>query len=170
MAFVCAGCPYAKPSNQPIRCERNGSKYLLVFQAPGNDEWSGTTISGNRIPIDSANSHSCAARMRNSFARKKVSRKDYDIAEAVCCYPGKNKHGKNKKLRDKKPSVKSIVSCTKNMERLLREGQYTRIVCFGNVAYQMVSQALNAIHGNAICTWASHPSSGVSNNTLDNSY
>ena len=165
MAFVCVGCPYANSSNQPIRCERNGSKYLLVFQAPGNDEWSGTTISGNRIPIDSANSHSCAARMRNSFARKKASRKDYDIAEAVCCYPSKNTN-----RRDKKPSARSIASCTKNMERLLQKGQYTKIVCFGNVAYKVVSQALSTINGNAICTWVSHPSSGVSNNTLDNSY
>lgn len=167
MAFVCAGCPYAKPSNQPIRCERNGSKYLLVFQAPGNDEWHGgkSTISGNRIPIDSVNSHSCAARMRNSFVRKGVLRNNYDIAEAVCCYPGKNQNG-----RDKKPSAKSIASCINNMERLLRKGQYTRIVCFGNIAYKVVSQALSAIHGNAICTWASHPSSGVSNNILDSSY
>ena len=166
MSFICTGCPYANLPNQPIRCERNGSKYLLVFQAPGNDEWSGTTISGNRIPIDSANSHSCAARMRNSFVRKGVSRNNYDIAEAVCCYPGKNQND-----RDKKPSARSITSCINNMERLLQKGQYTRIVCFGNIAYKVVSQALSAIHGNVpICTKASHPSSGVSNNALDSSY
>ena len=57
------------------------SRTLLVFQVPGIDE------AKIGLPISSPNPHSCASRMRNSFSRKGVLRSNYDIAEAVSCYP-----------------------------------------------------------------------------------
>ena len=112
MPFVCAGSPYAQTPSCNLKYENNRSDPLLVFQAPGQDEWNGCspTLSGERIPIDSASSRSCAERMRQSFSRNHVSRTDYDVAEAVCCFPGKLSNG-----REKRPRVGSIRRCANNM-------------------------------------------------------
>lgn len=169
MPFICKGCHYVQSPPVNLKYENNGSDYLLVFQAPGFNEWTGgaLTISGNRIPIDSKSTHSCAARMRNSFIRKNVLRYNYDIAEAVCCYPGVLTSG-----RDKKPKVKSVNQCTINMANLLSKKKYTKITCFGDVAYKVVMNAITMIPGWAGPTpsYAPHPSSGVSNLVLDASY
>lgn len=169
MAFNCIGCSYYRSPAMNLKFENNNSSYLLVFQAPGFDEWNGgkSTVSGKRIPLDSNNRYSCAARMRNSFIRKGVSRTNYDIAEAVCCFPGKLKNG-----RDKKPNVSSRSSCTKNMATLLRKKSYTKITCFGNFAFQTVKDAISMIPGwiGPTPIFASHPSSGVTNKALDSSY
>ncbi len=72
MAFNCIGCSYYKSKAMNLKFENNNSSYLLVLQAPGFDEWNGgkSTVSGKRIPLDSSNPHSCAARMRNSFLER----------------------------------------------------------------------------------------------------
>lgn len=170
MAFVCNNCPYAQNPAINLKYENNKSNHLLVFQSPGYDEWMGKnlTTSGKRIPIDSISPHSCAARMRNSFSRKKVSRKDYDIAEAVCCFPGKlSSNG-----RDKKPTVKSINQCAVNMSQLLSKNKYLKITCFGSIAYDVVNKAIKIIKNwtGPIPTHVSHPSGRISNETLDQSY
>lgn len=167
MAFVCTGCPYAMTPPVNIRYENNGSDHLLVFQAPGYDEWNAKTLSGGRIPIDSISSHSCAARMRNSFLRKGVLRTDYDIAEAVCCFPGKLSS-----KRDKKPKAKSISQCTVNMADLLNKKAYSEITCFGDIAFKVVTDAIATIPGwkGPTPSLAKHPSGGVSNAILDASY
>lgn len=139
MPFICTGCPYINLPLHHLRYENNNSDHLLVFQAPGYNEWTGNTMSGKRIPIDSSNSHSCAERMRKSFVKKSVTRKNYDIAEAVCCYPGRSP----KTGRDKKPSAKSISCCTQNMVRLLTSHNYNKITCFGTIASKVVTNAIN---------------------------
>ena len=77
----CRDCPYSESKhligslkNEPIKPEIHNSDTLLVFQAPGKDEWSGNNGTSCRAPIISNNPHSVAARMRNSFARKNVRR------------------------------------------------------------------------------------------------
>lgn len=173
MPFICNGCPYFSNSPMHLKFENNNSKYLLVFQAPGIAEWTGgnMTMSGQRIPIDSISPHSCAERMRDSFQRKSVLRTDYDIAEAVCCYPGHLKSG-----RDKKPRMKSIKQCTVNMAELLKRKNYTRIACFGTIAYRVVNDAINIIRQTnpnwivPAISQAPHPSGHVSYATLDSSY
>ena len=164
----CAGCPYNTGSTStPIGLENNGSRYLLVFQAPGKDEWNGNTNSKQRIPIDSENPHSAANRMRKSFDRKNKKRKDYDITEAVQCYPGQNTN-----KRDKKPRKSSQNICKKYLKEEISNNNYTDIFCFGKIAYDIVKDILENIKTNKKinCVEAAHPSSNVSNSALDNSY
>lgn len=53
---ICAECPYYKEKGKaPIGLENNGSKVLLLFQAPGKDEWDGKTYNSRRIPVASKN-------------------------------------------------------------------------------------------------------------------
>ena len=82
----CLNCPYSGSkhltinyNNMPLSAELNHSKTLLVFQAPGINEWTGNFGYTNRAPIISNSSHSCAARLRNSFDRIKKYRSNYDI-------------------------------------------------------------------------------------------
>lgn len=144
---------------------------LLIFQAPGVDEWTGNTVSGNRIPIDSQNSHSAAARMRNSMQRNVVQRTNYDITEAVQCFPGKRNNG-----RDKKPSSISQRCCLQHLIADLSQKQYNKIVAFGKVAYKSAMLAVNTVNHLKLGitqpqpTFAQHPSSGVDKTTLDSSY
>lgn len=178
----CGNCPYINQLHLPAKYHSqigsplsidygNNATELLIFQAPGIDEWQGSTISGRRIPIDSNNSHSAAQRMRNSMQRKGTSRCNYDITEVVQCYPGKNKKGN----RDKVPCLDSRLHCLQYLlvESLLLK-RYDRIVAFGRIAYEMAVLAVNCASQLGFYqpdpTYARHPSSGVSNATLDNSY
>lgn len=164
----CKNCPYNNGgTNLPIGLEYTpGNKELLVFQAPGIDEWNGNTCSDNRIPIDSVSIYSAANRMRKSFERKNVSRSQYDIVESVQCYPGKYKNG-----RDKKPSVLAQHICKQYLEKTITNRNYTEIVCFGEVAYNMVDSIIKSNNINGIYYHKElHPSSKVSNSKLDSSY
>lgn len=151
----CNGCTYNPPnitnnsynygshnnnyqSLLPIGLENNNSTELLVFQSPGQDEWTGKTNSTNRIPIDSINLHSAAARMRNSFDRKGTARQDYDITEAVQCYPQKCSNG-----RDKKPKQKAIACCQQYLKKVIMNHNYSKIVCFGDIAFNLVNNIIN---------------------------
>lgn len=181
----CIGCPYCQQIhlpqlqkslvNSPLSIDiGNNADTLLVFQSPGTDEWGGgvLTVSGNRIPIDSKNRYSAAARMRNSMARKGVVRTDYDITEAVQCFPGKKSNG-----RDKRPSVNSMMCCLHHLVNDLSVKKYNKIVAFGAVAYQMTTQAVGIVNTNNVIKFmqplpifARHPSGWISNNNLDASY
>lgn len=165
----CQNCPYNNGTKSllPIGLEDNKSNKLLVFQSPGKDEWAGgtSTVSKQRIPIDSTSCHSAANRMRKSFARKKVNRTDYDITEAVQCYPGRGKS------RDKKPKKTAITCCQQYLENAILTLKYSEIVCFGEIAYSMVGSIIknNKIYG-INYHLEKHPSSSVSNKDLDQSY
>ena len=179
----CIGCPYVNqqhlssggiaPVFTPLSIDYGtSSNVLLVFQAPGFDEWIGNTASGMRIPIDSVNPHSAGNRMRRSMVRKNTSRADYDITEAVQCYPGKKSTG-----RDKIPSSTSMRCCLRHLINDLSQKQYNKIVAFGDIAYQMTCNAVSIINTNTKISiiqptpiHAKHPSGRVSNSSLDASY
>ncbi len=180
----CGNCPYNPntpnsvstiPSSNKVPCNIDlgiNATTLLVFQAPGIDEWLGNTVSGQQLPIDSVNPHSAAARMRNSFvnrtkAGKLTSRSMYDITESVQCFPGKYSNG-----RDKRPLITACKSCNIHLQNELSAKQYQSIVCFGKLAFQLTVQAISNIPGWTGPTpiYARHPSSGVSNIKLDSSY
>ena len=179
----CGNCPYINQSHlsapysvvpsQPLAIDYgNGADVLLIFQAPGLDEWTGNTLSQKRIPIDSCNPHSAAARIRNSMSRKGVSRSNYDITEAVQCFPGRNAKG-----RDKKPSATSIKCCMHHLINDLSQKQYRSIIAFGNIAYKMAMDSVCLINNNSktgliqpMPKLAPHPSGGIMNSTLDNCY
>ncbi|MFA5433289.1 MAG: hypothetical protein WC319_10560 [Candidatus Paceibacterota bacterium] len=180
----CVNCPYnpnssnyalTTPSLNGVPCnidQGSNAQILLVFQAPGIDEWVGNTISGNQLPIDSVNPHSAAARMRNSFTRRTLAgnptnRAMYDITESVQCFPDKYKSG-----RDKKPLSAARNCCNIHLQNDLSAKQYQSIICFGQVAFNLTQQAIRNIG-----SWkgptpilAQHPSSRVSNTLLDLSY
>lgn len=172
----CLGCPYCNQAhlngtqyytsnNVPLDIEQNNSKTLLVFEAPGEDEWI------NKVPISSQKIHSCSYRMKQSFTRKVVNRFDYDITEIVQCYPGKNLN-----KRDKKPVKQAINCCSKYLLNDILNNNYTTIVCFGVIASNTVNKIINDYNKNnynkitANVKLAFHPSGDVSNLTLDNSY
>lgn len=179
----CTGCPYINqlhlsgtfiaPLSTPLSIDYGtNSDILLIFQAPGLDEWLGNTTSGMRIPIDSVNPHSAANRMRRSMLRKSTSRVDYDITEAVQCYPGKKNTG-----RDKIPSSVSMRYCLQHLINDLSRKRYNKIVAFGDIAYQMTCNAVSIINTNTKISmtqpapiYAKHPSGKVSNVSLDASY
>ncbi len=179
---LCGSCPYKNQQHltqifyvqnvvaSPLKTDYGqNSNTLLIFQAPGKDEWQGNTISGKRLPIDSINPHSAAARMRNSMKRKNVNRANFDITEAVQCFPGKQSNG-----RDKKPNLQSRTCCLQYLVDDLTMKKYTKIVAFGNIAYGMALQAVVMAGNKGVQqpnpTKAPHPSSTVSNNQLDGSY
>ena len=179
----CGNCPYINQGHLPQQqCATpsiplnidygSNADVLLIFQAPGLDEWTGNTLSKRRIPIDSNNSHSAAARIRNSMRRNGANRNDYDITEAVQCFPGRNSKG-----RDKKPSTISVRCCMRHLVNDLSQKKYTQIIAFGSVAYQMATDAVGIINTNTKIgltqptpKYAPHPSGGVTNAILDSSY
>lgn len=169
----CNGCPYNncphldnKLKKAPIKSELNHSNTLLVFQSPGKDEWSGNNGTTERLPIISKSSHSAAARMRKSFARKNLSREDFDITEAVLCYPGQYGNG-----RDKKPRKNAVIKCNKHLEKMILNGNYSTIVSFGDIANRAVNKALeNLKMPNIKHKISKHPCYRISNKDLDKSY
>ncbi len=165
----CNNCPYNKGGQlMPIGLESYvGNIKLLVFQAPGEDEWNGNTLNNQRVPIGSTRPHSAGSRMRSSFKRKNVNRTNFDITEAVQCYPGKKSGG----TRDCHPSASSQKHCIQYLEKTIIEGKYKEIVCFGKIAYKMVDEIMtkNQLTGISV-RLSKHPASRVSNLKLDSSY
>lgn len=153
----CDGCPYSQSTtgpNLPLSKEDNDSLILLVFQAPGPDEWN------RRIPICSPDTRSTAARMRNSLARLKKFRTDFDITNAVQCYPGKAASG-----RDRKPSELARRKCAEWLRSDISQKTYSKIVVFGNVAKKSVREVL--LPPSVPVVYIKHPSGGLSNTALD---
>ena len=180
----CNNCPYVQqqhlqntnfqiPNPSPLSLDLgNNANTLLIFQAPGVDEWLGNTCSQIRIPIDSKNPHSAAARMKKSMNRKGAVRGDYDITEAVQCFPGKTSSG-----RDRKPSAQSIRCCLRHLVNDLSQKQYVDIVAFGVIAFEMAQEAVNIVNSNSQIKliqptprFVKHPNGGIDNITLDSSY
>lgn len=181
----CGSCPYnpynpnnvavsKSYTNSPCSIDLgSNSNTLLIFQAPGWDEWNANTVSGKQIPIDSRSSHSAAAKMRNSFTRRTqagvpTNRAMYDITESVQCFPDKNKNG-----RDKKPRIAAQKVCIQYlMQDIVKKPPYQKIVCFGKLAYSMTLMAIKSISGwtGPTPSLAPHPSGNVSKHTLDGSY
>lgn len=152
----CNECPYLRSENgnAPLSKEHNGGSILLVFQAPGVDEWS------RRMPVCSEEARSTAARIRNSLSRINKSRADFDITNAVQCFPGKASSG-----RDKKPSEVARRKCEKWLQSDIFGSSYTKIVVFGAVARKSVSSALSS--SSIPVVFIAHPSGGLKNTDLD---
>lgn len=164
----CKGCPYQNKCNgdgfkiKPLEPEINGSKILLVFQAPGRDELSGNDGVCAPAPIISNRSHSTAARIRNSLKRINKHRENYDITEVVLCYPGKNKNN-----RDKKPSKKAIKKCQEHLKNCIIDFKYDKIISFGKIANDSVESIIKE-NPKIEHIKLAHPSSNkLTNNELD---
>jgi len=158
---LCLGCsgyqcqlPVGGRANQPLSKESNNSSVLLIFQAPGCDEWNAGS------PIISKNVRSAAARIKNALNRIRKKRSDFDITNSVQCYPGQNSSG-----RDKRPSQLMRGKCQSWLATDITS-QYEKIVVFGNCARQSV---LNLGYGSdPRFIFLRHPSGGLTNIALDN--
>lgn len=168
----CQNCPYCNAKHlstsilrMPLNAETRNVDTLLVFLAPGGNEWTGNGGNDKPAPIISNNPRSTAARLRNSFNRIHKTRTDFDLTEAVQCYPGKNSN-----KRDKKPCVTAIVQCSNHLTNDIQRHAYSKIISFGVIANQVVD---DIIHNQNISTQhikLPHPSSGrLSNSMLDSS-
>ncbi|HEY8159135.1 MAG TPA: uracil-DNA glycosylase family protein [Methylobacter sp.] len=146
--------PACSRANQPLSKEFNSSSVLLIFQAPGIDEWN------TGQPIISQGSRSAAARIRNSLVRLGKSRGDFDITNSVQCYPGKNSTG-----RDKRPSETMRKNCQSWLATDIAS-HYQTIVVFGACAKKSVL-ALGYSNDSRF-KFLNHPSGGLTNLDLDN--
>lgn len=141
----------------PIKIERNNSRTLIIFQAPGIKE----LHAGKAIQSSRKRGGSAGSRIEASWNRGGKSRRDFDIVEAVRCYPGERKNG-----RDKKPRKKARDCCSKILEREINNGNYSKIIAFGVIAQQTL-QGIN-IKGNPVIINATHPNGGITSDALDN--
>lgn len=159
----CNNCPYnprngyatlsnGEPSG-PLFLEANSERALLIFQAPGLEEWIA------RKPISSNNSRSAAARIRASLARLGKTRVDFSITNSTQCYPGKEN------LRDKPPLTSARKCCSNWLKQDIEVCAYSRIIVFGSTAKKSVIELGYAIDPRLI--FIRHPSGGLSNADLD---
>ena len=163
----CRKCPYyqqkhlhpgerANRPNPPVEVEDNGSNVLIVALAPGENEWQcGLPLINLRKKGGTAGS-----RVQQSWNRRHKRRTDFDIIEAVQCYPGKGYDG-----RDKRPEQDALDACAGRLQARLEQVKYSKAVALGKDAYSSLKQAsagmkLKIIKGR-------HPNGGVSGVALD---
>jgi uracil-DNA glycosylase family 4 len=161
----CVPCPYhpqnghSQPSAReqvvPLSVETNSSEYLLVFQAPGIDEWD------EGKPLCSNNRKSAAARVHAALGRVGKSRSHVSIANATQCYPGRGNTG-----RDKAPSEAARTQCLHWLDQDLRAHSNARIVVFGAIAKKSVLE-LGYKADDPRFVFLRHPSGGLRNTDLD---
>lgn len=160
----CKNCPY-NPANgyaespgqrlpAPLLMEANSTDTLLIFQAPGADEWT------ERKPICSKNPKSAAARIRNSLERLKKSRTDFSITNSTQCYPGKRSS-----IRDKPPLKLARKCCSNWLKQDIEKFPFSRIIVFGAKAKSSITELGYASDPRFL--FLRHPSGGLSNVLLD---
>ena len=138
----------------PLAVENNCSKTLLVFQAPGKDEWS------QGRPLCSENSRSAAARIRSALKRLNLNRHDFNITNAVQCLPNSAASS-----RDKPPSANAQSCCLIGLKNDIELIAYTKIVVFGSIAKKSIYKLGYCKDSRFI--FLRHPSGGLSNEKLD---
>ena len=156
-------CPYYNEHGKylPIGLESHKSKVLLVFQAPGKDEWKGNNSNLGRVPVSSTTPHSAGKRIMNSLDRIGKNRNDFDFVETVRCYPGKKTNG-----RDNKPRQSAIKLCINHLAKDIESNKYKKIICFGKIASNAVKPLLE--NNNSIeMIVLPHPTGHLSNDKLD---
>lgn len=164
---MCVNCPYNEKRHlngtvyfndgNHLNFEDHNSETLLVFQAPGVEEWR----SGEAIHRQ-VNKRAAGSRIANSWELTGQVRANYDITNVVQCFPGKYKNG-----RDKKPRKPAIKECMENLSVTLAEKNYRRIILFGKVAQDAFAELDNLGFNDEIIERVNHPSGGLSNENLN---
>jgi hypothetical protein len=164
----CIECPYFNqkhlPPNQqttrsspPVELEANGSNTLLVFQAPGNIEWD----KGLAIQPTKKKGGSGGARIAQSWQRSGKQRTDFDIINAVQCFPGI--FGE----RDDPPSPQAKACCAKRLKAVLLVGNYLKVIPFGDVARETLNSLLKETGQAPTVPTIRHPNGAVEKSDLD---
>lgn len=165
----CEKCPYINQSNltvnqktkrekPPIELENNESDVLLIFQAPGTEEWE----EGKAIQPTTKQGGTAGKRIQSSWERKDKKRSDFNIINAVQCFPGKESK------RDFQPNIKAICSCSKRLENILLNKQYRKIITFGKIAEELTNSILKSLKVKPVIINMIHPTGGLKNIDLDN--
>jgi uracil-DNA glycosylase family 4 len=164
----CPNCPYVEQVNlpdelrttrlgPPVELECHGSKTLIVGEAPGIEEWR----AGAPFQPTKRVGGTAGARVARSWERVGKRREDFDILNVVQCYPGVA--GK----RDARPDALAVSSCANRLAEVLIARQYTRVVCLGEVAKQVVLH-LRKVHDLSFeVVQCPHPTGGASKMELD---
>jgi uracil-DNA glycosylase family 4 len=164
----CAGCPFENAAHlspedrsvrsTPLSMEDNNAPVLLIFQAPGVDEWS----SGR--PVSSLNPRSAGAKLAAAFHQAGKSRASYNLTNTVQCFPGKPPTSSESRPRDKKPPAAARTHCSNWLRADIESRQFLKIVVFGSEAKKAV-KALG-LETDARYHYEKHPSGGLSNASL----
>ena len=163
----CKGCPYADQQHldqeartirrdPPVEAEVNESEVLVVALAPGVDEWR----HGRPLMPCIRRGGTAGSRVLQSWKRARKDRSDFDISEAVQCYPGRGDSG-----RDKRPAKGAVANCLGRLRATLVRGNYRKVIALGELAFESLQQA-NAGLGLAV-EKGPHPTSGASRDELD---
>ena len=153
----CCSCPYNQRCIRgPLSMERGSrnADVLLIFQSPGEEEWK------NKTPISSDNPRSAAARIQRSLCRICKKRCDFSITNAVQCYPGKGRNG-----RDKKPHKTAQRQCANWLKDDISLNEWKKVVVFGSVARDIVQDL--GFGNDCRFIFLRHPAGGLSNMCLD---
>ena len=117
-------------NNGPLMLENNNSDILLVFEAPGIDEWH------KRQPIISKRKFSAGRKFDDALKKAGKYRTNYDITEAVLCFPGKSTTGTNAKIQEEVEIAATY--CQQYLQQDISNKNYRKIICFGKTAYNSV--------------------------------
>lgn len=136
--------------------EVNATRALLIFQAPGEQEWR------SQRPVISVSDRSAARRFRDSLDRIGKSRQDFSITNVVQCYPGRGRNG-----RDKRPREQAKRSCAQRLRADIEDYCWRRIIVFGSIPKKSIVDILNYEEGDPRFRFVKHPSGGLKNCDLD---
>lgn len=170
ISFVshCVGCPYENSKHLsdeerqvrtlPLSMEGYSASVLLIFQAPGEEEW--------RLgkPISNTKSLSAGGRLARAFKEIGKNRTDYSITNTVQCFPGKREQSRAERSRDKLPPALVRQRCGQWLLEDIRSRPFSRIVVFGSFARKAVKALGYAPDERFI--FVKHPAGGLSNAEL----
>lgn len=163
----CSGCPYRYVPHligtqynfrhNPLSKENNGSQTLIVLQSPGVEEWrNGAPLQPTVIKGGSA-----GRRISLSWDRVHHTRTDYDITNAVQCFQG------NIGNRDLPIDPHAVSKCLEWLKDDIVNGNYTRIIAFGDIAFESCSTILSSYLNSIILDEGLHPNGGLRRTILD---
>jgi uracil-DNA glycosylase family 4 len=164
----CLECPYRNqehlPREQrqrrktvPLDVEDHESDILLVFQAPGVEEWA----EGKPLRPTRKKGGTAGCRIEQSLERKGKKRESVNITNAVQCFPG------NDGGRDHAPERRAVSACAGWLRDAMRAREYRKVIAFGDIAAQVVGIVVTLEGLNCEVQYAPHPTGGVENEVLD---
>lgn len=164
----CQNCPYWRqghlPTGQrtdrkdpPIELESHNSKTLIVALAPGIEEWK---VGAPLQPIKKQGG-TAGARIAQSWERTGIRREDFDLLNAVQCYPGVDG------ARDATPDDMAVLSCANRLDEILAYNGYDRVICLGDVAAQVVTRLRDLHNFSFLVKKCRHPTGGAERTELD---
>lgn len=165
----CHDCPYRDARHlppetrqirrRPLSLEVNNANVLLVFQAPGIEEWK----SGK--PISNSKPNSAGAKLASAFKSIGKSRTHYDITNLVQCFPGKKASTSLQNPRDNLPLMSAQRACSRWLLDDIASHNYERIVVYGAPAREAVRRL--GLMGDPKFVFVPHPTaSGVTISSL----